>query len=29
MSKHGNLKRGTVREDGKIFFRYTSKGVPN
>ena len=22
MSKHGNLKRGTVREDGMIFWRY-------
>ena len=26
MSKHGNLKRGTVREDGKIFLCYTQKG---
>jgi hypothetical protein len=26
MSKHGNLKRGTVREDGKIFLRYQSNG---
>lgn len=27
MSKHGNLKRGTIREDGKIFLRYTSNGT--
>jgi len=26
MSKHGELKRGQVREDGKIFFRYDRFG---